>query len=110
MRKDFGKEAEVNKIIRYLTEGGFFVKWHHDNTRMRRKSEVSFAISSLLKMDRLWLVFGVAGIGIILAILSFCLEVIVHRMIYERNDRRWIWINLEQICDGYRHRFRDLTK
>lgn len=108
MQKDFGKKAKVNKIIRYLTEGGFFVKWHHENIR-RRKYEIPFTVSPLIEMERLWMSFALAGIGWSMATSAFCLELIVHKMVNKRNDRRWIWINLEHMCDGHRHRFLNLT-
>lgn len=109
MRKDYGKDIEVNKVIRYLTEGGFFVKWHRDNVK-RKMYEVPITVSSFMTMDRLWVIFGLWGIGCLIPISSFCLELIVHKMVYQRNARHWIWINLDHMCDGCRHNFRDSIK
>lgn len=108
MQMHFENKSEVNKIIRYLTEGGFFIKWHRENIR-RRISENPFTDSQFITMDQLWFWVVIVGIGWFLSILTFYLEILVHKKLRDENGQQWLWINLEHVCDGYRHRFRNLT-
>lgn len=111
MQKDFGKKAEVNKIIRYLTEAAFFEKWHRESRDIIRKKkyEVQFTGSLFLTIDHIWFSLVNVGTAWFLSISTFCLEIFVHKKIHDKNCQQWLWINLEHMRDGDCHRLRNLT-
>lgn len=108
MSRSFKFKAEINRIIRHLYEGGFFVKWHRDNKR-RRKYEIPFKIPVYLSIEyHGFFMLIMVGAGWSLSILTFYLENFVSKKV-NRARTHSKWTQLERFVDGRRHYLTNLT-
>lgn len=106
MKNDFALTSEVNRVIRHAFEGGLFDKWHRD-IQIKKREEKVYPTNGLSMRDYAVAFVFLIGAGNILALLSFCTELLSFRKMKQQSKSK-LWKLLATFFDGKRYYLKNL--
>lgn len=104
MKKDFALVNELNRFIRYASDGGLIVKWlkgNRYNSNSEKLSKFSFSETNLNSLLFNLIIFCAVST---LSMIAFIVEILVDRNVQKKNCSTF-WRYCQMFIDPYRYFF-----